>query len=318
MLFRSAGLLNNVVSGGTCSPSLTNCSFFGNTAYIGGGIYNNSATGISSPTLTNCSFGGNAAAYGAAMYNLGVNGISSPTLINCVFFGNDGSNTFSNPNASITATYCLFDNTVTEYTGSSNLTTTVSPFVSAVAPFDLHLEPCSAAVDGGNNGAISLTKDIESNPRIYNTTVDMGAYEIQTLPPTRLYVDATKTSGSNNGLSWENAFVNLQSALSYPTCLLNTQIWVAGGTYKPSRDVSGNANPTDNRSKTFLISNVKGSQIYGGFAGTETSLAQRTLAVRTANPTILSGLQQRRWCNGNRRNIKYQWRCRKRASRCCY
>jgi len=74
------GMYNNY-----SSPTLTNCSFSGNTTYNGGGgVYNNN----SSPTLTNCSLSGNTAYNGGGgMFNL----LSSPTLMNCSFSGNTTS-----------------------------------------------------------------------------------------------------------------------------------------------------------------------------------------------------------------------------------
>ncbi|MBK8567608.1 MAG: hypothetical protein IPN76_30900 [Saprospiraceae bacterium] len=65
------------------SAKVTNCIFSGNTASFGGGIYNH---GSSSPTLTNCSFSGNSTdGGGGGMYNLVY---SSPSLTNCSFSGN--------------------------------------------------------------------------------------------------------------------------------------------------------------------------------------------------------------------------------------
>jgi hypothetical protein len=47
--------MNNYGFQGTSSPTLTNCSFSGNSANSGGGMNNKgSSTGTSSPTLTNC------------------------------------------------------------------------------------------------------------------------------------------------------------------------------------------------------------------------------------------------------------------------
>ena len=87
--------------------------------------------------------------------------------------------------------------------------------------------------------------------------------------------------GSNNGSTWANAYTDLQQALDHPTA---TQIWVAAGTYKPTKDHTGATNPTDQRDKNFHLATNK--QIYGGFAGTETQLSQRKVATHV---TILSG-----------------------------
>lgn len=70
-----------------------------------------------------------------------------------------------------------------------------------------------------------------------------------------------------NGLSWANAFDSLDSALTIATD--GDQVWVAAGRYKPSVELV----PGDPRSVSFEIPN--GVDVYGGFAGTETTLAAR-------------------------------------------
>lgn len=91
------------------------------------------------------------------------------------------------------------------------------------------------------------------------------------------YVKANAV-GANNGTSWPNAFTNLQSALD--VAVLGDQIWVASGTYFPSKDPSSG---TDLRDKTFLL--INGVAMYGGFAGTETAINQRV----AGNTSTLSG-----------------------------
>jgi len=101
---------------------------------------------------------------------------------------------------------------------------------------------------------------------------------------TRLYVKHN-ASGANNGTSWTNAYTSLQSAIDYARGCSNIQeIWVAAGTYKPSKDKTGNASPSNPIAKTFYVNFPV--DLYGGFAGTETMLSQRNI---TLNPTILSG-----------------------------
>jgi hypothetical protein len=103
-----------------------------------------------------------------------------------------------------------------------------------------------------------------------------------TIGNAQIYVDIDATSGSNNGTSWANAYTNLQDAIDAANA--NDQIWVAAGTYLPTKDHTGNSTPTNNRDKNFhLATDMK---IYGGFAGTETLLSQRDAAT---NITILSG-----------------------------
>ena len=89
----------------------------------------------------------------------------------------------------------------------------------------------------------------------------------------RHYVDID-ASGANDGSSWADAYVDLQSALGVASS--EDEIWVAEGTYKPT---SG----TD-RSATFAL--VSGVAMYGGFAGSESELAERNW---DAQVTELSG-----------------------------
>ncbi len=263
------------------SPVLTNCSFQGNSANFGGVIYNDGrSNGTSSPVLTNCSFQGNSAAFrGGAMYNYGT---TNPTLANCVLFGNGGAATFSNQANSINVTYSLLETGVTNFTDAgNNLTTTVSPFVSAT---DARLNTCAPAINSGNNGVNTTATDLAGNPRIFSSggtatpdRIDMGAYEYQANLLTVQYVKMGG-AGTGSGDSWANASGDLQATIQ-ASCE-NQQVWVAQGTYKP-----GPSTNTD-RSLSFAMKNRVA--IYGGFAatGNPSSLTARNPGSFT---TVLSG-----------------------------
>ncbi|HNP20377.1 MAG TPA: T9SS type A sorting domain-containing protein [Fulvivirga sp.] len=92
---------------------------------------------------------------------------------------------------------------------------------------------------------------------------------------TIFYVDAGAT-GANNGTSWPNAFIELQTAIDVAEINSPAQVWVKAGTYYPTAG-------TD-RTISFIMKNDV--EIYGGFAGAETLLSQRDWK---ANETILSG-----------------------------
>jgi len=99
------------------------------------------------------------------------------------------------------------------------------------------------------------------------------------LPATQariVYVNPAALGGGNNGTSWANAYTDLSTAIL--NLANNDTVWIAAGTYVPSN--------TGDREASFLFDQAKNLWIYGGFAGTETSLSQRNVA---ANPTILSG-----------------------------
>ena len=74
-----------------------------------------------------------------------------------------------------------------------------------------------------------------------------------------IYVDASAT-GSTNGMSWADAYVELQSALAEAEN--GEQIWVAAGTYKPDYDPNSGFY-TGDREATFQL--VNGVALYGGF-----------------------------------------------------
>ena len=125
-------------------------------------------------------------------------------------------------------------------------------------------------------GAFSDTVDFDPGSGT-RTLTSAGGLDIfvskLTIAPQIHYV-AWNASGANNGSSWGDAYINLQSALA--AAVSGDEIWVAAGTYKPT---SG----TD-RTVSFTLKN--GVAVYGGFAGTETLRTQRN---PTANATILSG-----------------------------
>lgn len=89
-----------------------------------------------------------------------------------------------------------------------------------------------------------------------------------------IFVNQSNISGQNTGDSWEDAYINIHSALS--NWQEGDSIWIASGIYKPT--------DTDNRNIYFEI--PEGAKIFGGFSGEEFSLSQRDLQ---NNQTILSG-----------------------------
>ncbi|MFP5042564.1 YCF48-related protein [Parasediminibacterium sp. JCM 36343] len=122
----------------------------------------------------------------------------------------------------------------------------------------------------------------------YTTTNSQGCDSVATLvlsvSPTRYYVNKNVVGGNGDGSSWANAYTELGEALWAAQSNCVSEIWVAKGTYLPTRDPKGLTSPTEVRDKTFYLRN--GVALYGGFNGTETSLSQRDYATNT---TILSG-----------------------------
>lgn len=73
-----------------------------------------------------------------------------------------------------------------------------------------------------------------------------------------LYVDRLASNGADTGLTWANAFLDLQDALDYArysSCAQVHSIYVAQGTYYPG----------DIESDTFDLQELPGIALYGGF-----------------------------------------------------
>lgn len=98
---------------------------------------------------------------------------------------------------------------------------------------------------------------------------------------TRWYIKPT-ASGTGDGRTWADAASDLQATIN--AALPGDSIFIAAGVYKPQKDASGNASPTNSRNKVFFTRT--GVSLFGGFAGTETSVNQRNIA---NNRTIFSG-----------------------------
>lgn len=95
-----------------------------------------------------------------------------------------------------------------------------------------------------------------------------------------IFVNA-ETSGTNDGTSWENAFISFQAALD--NAVTGKEIWVAKGTYRPESFYD--FPDADVKDVHFRLKN--GVEIYGGFEGTEFYRSDRDLDA--GHDSILSG-----------------------------
>lgn len=82
-----------------------------------------------------------------------------------------------------------------------------------------------------------------------------------------IYVNSAAT-GANNGSSWADAYTDFQSAIDDTS---SPNVWVAAGTYTPGAD-------------GYMVG--RQMNIYGSFAGNETSVEDRDIA---GNPTTFNG-----------------------------
>ncbi|AWA29391.1 hypothetical protein HYN48_04435 [Flavobacterium magnum] len=91
-------------------------------------------------------------------------------------------------------------------------------------------------------------------------------------------------SGTMDGSSWSNAGNDLQ--LMMDTLPSGGEVWVKAGNYVPTRNAETGAYLPGNRHDAFVLRN--NVTLYGGFNGTETTLAERD-PYNPANETVLDG-----------------------------
>ncbi|MFH6993382.1 T9SS type A sorting domain-containing protein [Flavobacterium sp. FlaQc-48] len=281
---------------------ITGNSVTGFSLAKGGGVYISNNSGYT-VTFLNTVLSGNASPDGTngTIFTNSAN----IDMRNCIMYGNSHgilSTGGSDPN---TVVYSLVQGIAADANhhildGSSEVSFVNAPSYTT-APFsggDFRLSSGSVGIDAGSNslysGLTASSKDLAGNPRVYNynnlSAIDIGAYEYQRLNTEGIIYVNTNATGTGTGSSWTNAVTNLGEALRMAQTLNTStagtvkQIWVAGGTYYPK--YAADFSSADNRDITFLMqADVK---IYGGFAGTEKTLANRDLTL-TANKTILSG-----------------------------
>jgi len=195
------------------NPTITKCTFLGNSAHSGGGgMYNGD---YSAPTLISCTFRGNSAEDGGGMFNYA---FSSPTLTNCTFSGNtatsDGGGMFNTKGCEPTVSNCILWYNSADLSDDEIVNKSSTPTISSsdiedclgkgrvwdsalgidgggnidvkprfVSASDLHLQASSACIDVGDNSAVTEATDVDGLTRIVDgdcddtEVVDMGAYE---------------------------------------------------------------------------------------------------------------------------------------------
>ncbi len=298
----TGGAINNYQA----NPTIVNCLFQGNQAGndandLGGAIYNME----SSPNIINCTFVDNSAYYGGAVYNH----TNSTALTNCIFWDNGAvggvGSQIRNYNSNPTFTNCniqggwngsgVGNNISTPVDGGGNINADpqfVGGALNSAHPYAIN--GISLCADAGSDAANTEDYDIRGNGfsrKLSKTdgsvgTIDIGAYEYNTnndFDYSPIFVDLN-ASGNNDGTNWTNAFTSLQSAIE--AAQEGDYIWVAKGTYKPTKEIDGTTDSP--RDFTFYLN--KSISINGGFAGTETDISQRVdFGNGESNETILSG-----------------------------
>ena len=161
--------------------TVTNCIFQGNSSTASAGWGSGGGMDIQGSTvvITNCTFYGNSAVTGGSGMCFREGGHAGPsTVTNCVLWGDIGTEIYDDFLLPPVITYCDVQG---GYAGTGNISG--DPQFINPTTGNLHVQPGSPCIDSGNNSAPSLpSTDFEGYPRIWNSIVDMGAYEY-TPPP---------------------------------------------------------------------------------------------------------------------------------------
>lgn len=147
------------------SPIITNCTISNNSSNKGGGIWSSEAN----PIMTNCTFAANnASAFGGAVGGI----FGAPVLTNCILWNNSAPNGKEIYGATVVATFSDIEG---GWTGDGNMDR--NPYFVASNNYRLQcrISPC---VNAGNDDAPHIPLiDKDLNQRVWNSAVDLGAYE---------------------------------------------------------------------------------------------------------------------------------------------
>jgi len=206
--------------GGLCYSTANSCTFTGNAASSGGGMSDGIANnctftgnssrgthgtggGMSSGTANSCVFTGNSA-------DISGGGMSSGTANSCTFSGNSATESGGGMRYGRANNCILWYNSSTR---GANLYNTVAHYVCYqyaadgvngcindaprfvdLANGDLRLNADSPCINAGDNALAVGAYDLDGNPRVFGGAVDMGAYELQSLPILPPVISITGTS----------------------------------------------------------------------------------------------------------------------------
>ena len=194
---------------GAGEVNIVNSLIAGNSAKYGGGVYSMGASG-KSVVITNSTIAGNSAtSSGSGLHSESANGTIE--IRNTIIALNSGKADVQKKTASRSVKAY---NTLSPFTGwssgsSQNLTYEAGQPLFAFGGYAL--AQGSAAVNAGNNSYIALTSDLAGDPRIVGSTVDLGAYELQST----LEAASTVVTTTQDVVDPEDNLISLREAVAY-------------------------------------------------------------------------------------------------------
>lgn len=272
------GSVIGIISDAQSNPTVNNCRITGNfrtglVCYSGtitnNVILGNADQGIScsgTATIANNTIVGHTSDYGMGIYLAGAASVSNNLIVlNTTGIYKSGSI------SPILRNNCVYNPDGTNYFNISAGIGDISadPKFAAIKFGQIHIQPESPCIDAGTDtGVVPGLPDMDGQPRIASTHVDIGADEsdgsVWNVEPLIIRVSSSGND-SNDGSSWPTAKKTIQAAIDAAP-VDGAEVWVAAGNYKERLNL-----------KPFTY-------LYGGFAGMEETKDSRNW---TANTTTV-------------------------------
>lgn len=289
------GALENYIS----SPQISNCTITANEAGYGGGISNRVS---SSCVLKNSIVWGNISGSTNGSLNELFNLVSQPKIAYSNIKGSNGSGEDwtaalgidEGGNIDVDPVFMDPDHPAGEDGRYATADDGLRPLCYDPTNGGYEDDFPGSCLDSADND-FALPEDITGQKRLdvtylpnkghgQKTYVDMGAYESR---PVWYVVHPDDAPTQGKGYSWQYPLTDLKKAIE--KALAGDEIWVAKGIFKPGDpeddQVDWDNDPDKyNNTPSFILKEPV--DMYGGFAGTETSPALRDWA---GNATVLSG-----------------------------
>jgi len=308
---KNGTLINNIICNNYCSSTLS----FGR----GGGIYGQDTVLLINNTIAN-----NSSRFGGGVY---INGRRNSKIYNCIIWGNEvpsygkGNQVYCN-NGQTTLNYTilncdidsgqagigLLNNNLLGMTYQNNIDTLpgfLNPSAGAGTTFDgtvadWSLFGSSSCINAGDSALITEASDILGNTRNFDTNVDMGAYEYQSVVlnlPNVNFILSNNTLCQNDSLQMQNVSTNATSFLwtfqdgfpSTSTSQNPSVTWNSSGN-KTIKLVAYNTSGIDSLSQIISVNPLPTPSVIS--ANTTTTLC-------TGDSVILIGNNSGIWNNGS-------------------
>lgn len=290
---KGGAIYNDIVA----TPLIENSLFVNNSTESGGAIAND---GNSNTVVSNSTYYNNYADEESAVSYQGTGAYNDPKIIDSIVWNNycdQGQvNVFNWSESKPTISYTIMEG---GYIGDGENVIDVDPLFTDPDNLDFSYSEDSpantAGSDGGSIGFDATLLGTRSDDEIAEIIEYLDSLNvIEEVTPLDLtnpidaddaadigeivYVDPN-ASGEDDGSTWEDAFTSLQEAINYAGAAYelngtSVDVWVVAGTYYTGTE----------RTDAFIMQ--QGVNLYGGFAGDETSFDERDY---TTNETILSG-----------------------------